>query len=58
MASVGVINTGKENLTIVGRVINIFAHGVSFDALGTGMFALWTFRSLSLMISRIDKVGS
>ena len=56
MASVGVITTGKENLTIVGTVINIFALcGISFDALGT-MFALWTSRSLSLTISKIDKI--
>ena len=56
MASVGVINTGKENLTIVGRVINIFVLcGISFDVLGA-MFALWTFHSLSLTISKIDKI--
>ncbi|KAF8800308.1 hypothetical protein BYT27DRAFT_7200210 [Phlegmacium glaucopus] len=48
--------TERNESDIVGRVINIFAFcGVSFDALGT-MFTLWTFRSLFLTISKIEKI--
>ena len=50
-----VLTTEKYDFSILMILINTFAFcGVSFDALGA-LFALWTFRSLFLTISRIEK---